>query len=137
MKSQLYSVVLCLLLLSACQSNTKENVKTSTSEIEVTKHVKAYKNISLSNALLKNGLKINNSEIKDSPAGGSNNVLTLQIVFEADFTGILFVTISDDNEKVLGRAKLEVEGQKERVDNFDFTFGETIEILESSKILVE
>jgi hypothetical protein len=135
MKFKISILLLCLFVICACKSD-KAHKDTPNTETEV---VKSNPNptIELSTALLKNGLKLNNSLIKNSPTGGHNNLLSLQLMFEDDFEGIIYVKVLDMTDGKSKRAKLQIKGAKGRVDTYDFTFAKDIQIDSNGLILVE
>ncbi|MCK8480683.1 hypothetical protein [Psychroserpens algicola] len=149
MKYKLLIVVLMVCILSACQRSkdkTQDAISAEVVEKSETEFVEAISEgnnkglvskVQLSQELLKKGLKPLKYTIKDNPAGGNNNLLTLSISFENDFNKILYINILDENGLETARAKLEVKGEKGHADYFDVMFRKDVEIKTKSSILVE
>lgn len=151
MKSLIYVFAFIFLMLFSCErvkNKTQETInaggeavgKSATEFVEgvsegidKTLEVK----VKLSPNLIQNGLTTGKFEITDSPQGGSDNLLTLYLIFDKDFDGILRVTVFDKNGLETGRAKLEVQGEKAHADYFDFTFSTRVKIEARSLIVVE
>ncbi|MEH6536039.1 MAG: hypothetical protein V7719_06580 [Psychroserpens sp.] len=136
MKSKLFILAFSLIVFSGCRSD-KNMKETSITKVEGNSDIINLDNVELSVELLKKGVKLKSSVIKDSPAGGSNNLLTLQLIFENDFKDVIYIKVIDKTDGKGKRAKLEVEGQNGRVDNYDFIFGKSVQIEVNSLILVE
>ena len=151
MNSKIYIFALVLLAFLSCErvkNKTQETInaggeavgKSATEFVEgvsegIDKTLEA--KIKLSPNLIKNGLSTGKFEITDNPLGGNDNLLTLYLIFNQDFDGILRVKVFDKNGLETGRAKLEVKGIKGDANYFDFTFGNRVEIEARSLIVVE
>jgi hypothetical protein len=151
MKSRIYILALTLFTLLSCErikNKTQETInaggeavgQSATEFAEgisegIDKTLEA--KVKLSPSLLDNGLTTGKFEITDNPLGGNDNLLTLYLIFDKDFDGILRVKVFDKNGLETGRAKLEVKGIKGDANYFDFTFGERVEIEARSLIVVE
>ncbi|MFT7051503.1 MAG: hypothetical protein ACJAZK_002114 [Psychroserpens sp.] len=151
MTSTLRMLILVLFTLVSCErikNKTQETInaggeavgKSATEFVEgvsegIDKTLEA--KIKLSPNLLKSGLSTGKFEITDSPFGGNDNLLTLYLIFDKDFDGILHVKVFDKNGLETGRTKLEVKMNKGSTNYFDFTFDERVEIEARSLIVVE
>ena len=151
MNSKIYMLALVLFTLFSCErvkNKTQETInaggetvgKSATEFIEgvsegIDKTLEA--KVRLSPNLIKNGLSTGKLEITDNPLGGNDNLLTLYLIFDKDFDGILRVKVFDKNGLESGRAKLDVKGIKGDANYFDFTFGKRVEIEARSLIIVE
>ena len=151
MKSLIYTFALVFLMLFSCErvkNKTQETInaggevvgKSATEFVEgisegIDKTLES--KIELSHDLIKKGLSTGKFEISDNPLGGKDNLLTLYLIFDQDFDGILHVKVFDKNGLDTGRAKLEVKDVGGHANYFDFTFGKRVEIEARSLIVVE
>ena len=151
MKSSIYISVFTILMLFSCErvkNKTQETInaggeavgQSATEFVEgvsegIDKTLEA--KVKLSPNLINKGLSTGKFEITDNPLGGNDNLLTLYLIFDKDFDGILRVKVFDKNGLETGRAKLEVKGIKGDANYSDFTFGNRVEIEARSLIVVE
>ncbi|MEM5566236.1 hypothetical protein WNY78_14035 [Psychroserpens sp. AS72] len=151
MKSLIYVFAFTFLMLFSCErvkNKTQETInaggevvgKSATEFVEgisegIDKTLEA--KVKLSPSLIENGLSTGKFEITDNPLGGTNNLLTLYLIFDKDYDGILRVKVFDKNGLETGRAKLEVKEIKGNANYFDFTFGDRVKIEARSLIVVE
>jgi hypothetical protein len=151
MKSSIYIFIIAVFTLFSCErikNKTQETINASGEAVGqsatefaegisegIDKTLEA--KVKLSPSLLDNGLTTGKFEITDNPLGGNDNLLTIYLIFDKDFDGILRVKVFDKNGLETGRAKLEVKGIKGDANYFDFTFGERVEIEARSLIVVE
>jgi hypothetical protein len=140
MRLSIFSFVCILFMVLSCErvkNKTQETInaggeavgKSATEFVEgisegIDKTLEA--KVKLSPSLLKSGLSTGKFEITDNPLGGNNNLLTLYLIFDKDFDGILRVKVFDKNGLETGRAKLEVSGIKGDANYFDFTFNKRV-----------
>jgi len=151
MKSSIYIFVFAISLLFSCErvkNKTQDTINAGGEAVgqSATEFVEGISEgidktleskVKLSPNLITNGLSTGKFEISDNPLGGNDNLLTLYLIFDKDFDGILRVKVFDKNGLETGRAKLEVKGIKGDANYFDFTFGDRVKIEARSLIVVE
>ncbi|MGB0871156.1 MAG: hypothetical protein ACPGSD_16320 [Flavobacteriales bacterium] len=93
--------------------------------------------IIISKDLLNKGLKTGKFTIEDGSEGGTNNQLTLYLIFEKDIDTTLTLKAFDKNKLEIGRTKMKVEGEKGNANYFDFTFDKRTYIEKKSIIRIE
>jgi hypothetical protein len=91
----------------------------------------------LSEALQEKGVKTGKFSINSLPEGGSNNLLTLYLIFDKDFNSSLTVKAFDKNGLEVGRAKLDIESKADDAGYYDFAFDRRTYIEVKSKIRIE
>lgn len=151
MKQLLTLITLFALLTISCdrvKNKTKETInkggetvgKTASEFIEgVTEGVEQILQceISLSQALMDQGLSTGKFSIEDGAAGGDDNKLTLYIIFDKDFSATLRAKAFDKNGLEIGRVTLDVEGKAGDAGYYDFVFDTRTYIEVKSKITIE
>jgi hypothetical protein len=90
----------------------------------------------LSNELQKKGLQLGKTTVT-SDSGANDNVLTVYIIFNQDFSGELTAKAFDNEKTEMGRAKLNVSGKKDDAVFFDFHFDTRTNIDNDSKLTIE
>lgn len=94
-------------------------------------------NISLSDALINNGIKTGKFYIDSDTLGGSKNKLIIYLIFEKDFTGNINVKASDKNGLESGRTNLNINQKAGSATYFDFVFDKRTNIEQKSNIVFE
>jgi len=92
--------------------------------------------LSLSQSLMDNGLKTGKFSI-ESANEGSNNQLTVYLIFHKDFKSSVTAKVFDKNGLEIGRSKIDVEMKAEEAGYFDFIFDKRSYIEVRSKIILE
>ena len=92
--------------------------------------------ISLSQSLLDKGLKTGKFAIENAD-GGSNNQLTVYLIFEKDLKSSVIAKAFDKNSLEIGRTKIDIERQAGEAGYFDFVFDKRSHIEVKSKIVLE
>jgi len=93
--------------------------------------------IALSQELKDHGLKTGKFTITSSAAGGTNNVLTLYVIFDKAFKKDVSAKVFDKTGSETGRSKLLLEGAAGDATYYDFTFDKRTVIEVRSKIIIE
>jgi hypothetical protein len=93
--------------------------------------------IILSQAIQNNGIKIGKFSINNLPEGGTNNLLTLYLIFDKDFKSSITAKAYDKNGLEVGRAKLSIENKAGNAGYYDFAFDKRTHIEVKSKIVLE
>jgi len=146
----LISILLVLVLFASCsrvKEKAKETInksgetvgKTATEFFEgvsegIDKTLQC--EISLSNSLIDKGLKTGKFTIENAD-GGSNNQLTIYLIFDKDFKSLITAKAFDKHGLEVGRSKIDIEGKADGADYFDFTFDKRTYIEVKSKIVLE
>lgn len=92
--------------------------------------------ISLSPDLQKKGVKTGKFSVKNDTLG-SNNQLTLYLIFDKDFNAPLTAKVFDKNGLETGRSKLTVEAKSGDAGYYDFIFDRRTYIEAKSKIEID
>jgi hypothetical protein len=151
MKKAGITLILMSLMICACdglKQKTKESInkggevvgKTATEFIEgVTEGVDKTLQceLSLSEDLLEKGLQTGKFSIESDSLGGKNNLLTLYLIFNKDFSSTIVAKVYDKNGLEIGRAKLAILGRAGDAGYYDFVFDKRTYIEVRSKITFE
>ena len=92
--------------------------------------------VSLSQSLMDKGLKTGKFAIENAE-GGSNNQLTIYLIFDKDFKSSVTAKAFDKNGLEIGRTKIDIEGKANEAGYFDFIFDKRSQIEVKSKIVLE
>ncbi|MDR1602584.1 MAG: hypothetical protein LBS42_09185 [Tannerella sp.] len=93
--------------------------------------------LSLSEELQEKGVKTGKISINSLPEGGTNNLLTLYLIFDKDFSSSLTVKAFDKNGLEVGRSKLDIKSEAGDAGYYDFAFDRRTYIEVKSKIRIE
>jgi len=94
--------------------------------------------INLSQELQDKGVRTGKFSINNSLEGGTNNLLTMYLIFDKDFNSPITAKVFDKNGLEIGRAKLiNIENQAGNAGYYDFAFDKRTYIEVKSKILLE
>jgi len=92
--------------------------------------------VSLSQSLMDKGLKTGKFAIENAE-GGSNNQLTIYLIFDKDFKSFVTAKAFDKTGLEIGRTKIDIEGKANEAGYFDFIFDKRSQIEVKSKIVLE
>ncbi|MBL4652757.1 MAG: hypothetical protein JKY53_07805 [Flavobacteriales bacterium] len=92
--------------------------------------------IELSQNIVSKGLKTGKFSI-ESDSIGTNNRLTLYLIFDENFNDSLLVKVFDKKGLEIGRTKMNVAGKKGDANYFDFIFDKRTYIEVKSKVTIE
>jgi len=93
--------------------------------------------ITLSEDLIKNGIRTGKFFIDSDTLGGIKNKLSLYLIFEKDFSGIIKVKSFDKNGLESGRTSLNITGKTGSANYFDFIFDRRTNIEKKSNLVLE
>jgi len=93
--------------------------------------------ISLSQNLKDIGISSGKFYIVDDSLGGQNNVLTIYLIFEKDFSKEISVKVFDKVGLEMGRTKLLLDAKAQDAKYYDFKFDSRTNIEVKSKIVIE
>ncbi len=93
--------------------------------------------IIISQDLKNKGIKTGSFSIENKTSGGENNLLTLYLIFEKDFSSTLTAKAFNKNELEIGRTKIDVKGLAGEAKYFDFEFDNRTYIGVRNKIIIE
>lgn len=93
--------------------------------------------ITLSDTLKNKGLRTGKYSISSDTTGGQNNLLTLYIIFEKDFSKTISVKAFDKSGLEIGRTRMLVDGKFGDAKYYDFAFDKRTNIEVKSKITIE
>jgi hypothetical protein len=72
-----------------------------------------------------------------SDSSASDNILTVYLIFNQDFKGVLTAKAFDSKQREMGRVKLNVEGKKDEAKYVDFHFDLRTNIDNNSLLTIE
>lgn len=93
--------------------------------------------ISLSGNLKKEGIRTGKISVTNSPQGGTNNVLTVYLIFDKDFKSVIAAKVFDNDGLEIGRARLAIENTAGNAGYYDFVFDKRTHIETKSKVELE
>jgi len=93
--------------------------------------------ITLSEGLINNGIRTGKFFIDSDTLGGIKNKLSIYLIFEKDFSGIIKVKSFDKNGLESGRTSLNVTGKTGSATYFDFIFDRRTNIEQKSNLVFE
>ncbi len=143
----LYSIILTSLLSACSFSSTKEKInkagdvagQTAGEFISGVAHGvgKAFDaKIDLSQNLIDKGLNFGKSTVSNDSTG-TDNLLTIYIIFNTDFSGDITAKAFDSHALEMGRVIRNVSGKKNDAKYFEFHFDKRTTINSDSKLVVE
>ncbi len=143
-----YSILLVSILMFACTSKSvKENINkagdvTGQAIGEFTEGVssgveKAFDTkVVISDSLKTKGIDCGKTTVT-SDTNATDNVLTLYVIFNQDFTGDITAKAFDKQNNEMGRVKLSVQGKKDESKFLEFHFDPHTNIDHDSKLTIE
>lgn len=143
-----YSILLVSILMFACTSKSvKENINkagdvTGQAIGEFTEGVssgveKAFDTkVVISESLKTKGIDCGKTTVT-SDTNATDNVLTLYVIFNQDFTGDITAKAFDKQNNEMGRMKLTVQGKKDESKFLEFHFDPHTNIDHDSKLTIE
>lgn len=143
-----YSILLVSILMFACTSKSvKENINkagdvTGQAIGEFTEGVssgveKAFDTkVVISDSLKTKGIDCGKTTVT-SDSNATDNVLTLYVIFNQDFTGDITAKAFDKQNNEMGRVKLSVQGKKDESKFLEFHFDPHTNIDHDSKLTIE
>ena len=148
MKTKLMICVFFALVLIQCSSKgTKENINkvgnvTGQAVGELVSGIssgvkKAFDvKIELQKNLADQGISFGKITVT-SDSSGTDNLLTVYVIFNKDFKGALTAKAFDNKGLEMGRVKLTIEGKKDEAKYFEFHFDKRTKIAFDSKLTIE
>ena len=91
----------------------------------------------LSQEVQDKGVRTGKFSINNLPEGGTNNLLTLYLIFDKDFNSSITAKVYDKSGLEVGRAKLNIENKAENAGYYDFAFDKRTYIEVRSRIILE
>lgn len=92
-------------------------------------------NVELSEAIKKAGITIGKVTLEDS--SGTDNVLTVYMIFDRDFKGSVTAKAFDSKGVEMGRVKTNIQAKKEDAAFCEFRFDKRTNIDTDSKVILE
>lgn len=93
--------------------------------------------IVLSHELKEAGIQVGKFTINDDSLRNKNNVLTLYIIFDKNYSGKVSAKVSDKNGVEYGRAMIQIDGTEGNAKYYDFIFDRRTRIEVKSSIILE
>ncbi len=93
--------------------------------------------IILSKELTDNGLRTGKFSIHNDTTGGQNNVLTLYLIFDKEFSRTISVKAFDKLGLEFGRTKMKIDGRSGEAKYYDFAFDKRASIESKSKLTID
>lgn len=145
-----YFTILFILTLSSCnwaKNKTKQTVNKAGEVVAsagsefvdgIQKGVeRTFKNeVILSDKLKEQGIQTSKILILDSE-NGTNNVLSVYIIFNKDFNSSVTIKLLDDENSEYGRASQTIQGKQGEAGYFDFSFEKRTNIESKGKIYMD
>lgn len=146
MKLQL-AIIAFLLIFSGCKCSVKETLHDTgekagelvgeTAEGVKTGLENAFDiKIEVSDSLQKRGIQLGKLKLGDA-GKGTDNLLSVYIIFNYDFNGIITTKVFDNKGLDMGRSQLQLSGKKNEAHFADFNFDDRTNIDRDSKIVME